>query len=155
MIRTIPRPALVLSAIGVAPFVVAAAVVWLAPRQWASLAIISELAYGALVLSYLGGVRWGLAIAGYGARDEAAGAGWARLSWSFVPPIIAWPTLFVLPPAPAVAVQIATFVGLYFADNWASRGGTAPAWYGPLRQPLSVIVVLSLGASLFGLPGYG
>ena len=60
------RPSALAWALGVAgllPFAVGAAGLWLLPPQWAGLAAAALLAYAAVIVSFLGGIHWGLAMA--------------------------------------------------------------------------------------------
>jgi hypothetical protein len=97
------------------------------------------LAYGAVILSFLGGVRWGLAMA---AADPARLA--VRLGFSVLPSLLAWVGL-LLPRAAGLSLLAAGFVLMLVADL---RLAAAPAWYRRLRLPLSAGAV---GALLLAL----
>ncbi len=133
-----PPAALALGFLGLAPFFAAAAMLVLAPAQ-RDAAMLALLAYGAVILSFLGGVRWGLAIAG------AAGD---RLFWpllvSIAPSLIGWAAVLIGARA-GLALLAAGLAVLLLAD-W--RLASAPAWYRALRVPLSAgaIASLALGA---------
>lgn len=104
--------------------------------------------YASAILSFLGGIRFGMEV-----RDPAAGAA-ANLAWSVVPSLAAWG----LTGATYVAVIAghAGFVGWAFAlfalafvlqyawDAASARAGEAPAWFGPLRRRITLIVVPTL-----------
>ncbi len=98
--------------------------------------------YGALILSFLGGVRWGRALASD--RPQEAGP-WV---------LALLPTCFGLfaifahwagGPVTGIALTLAGLVAQLGWDRQALRAGDLPAWYGQLR------LILSLGAILAGL----
>lgn len=58
----VPPAAAALGLAGVLPFA-ATALASLAAAPWGDLALLALLAYGAVILSFLGGIEWGLASA--------------------------------------------------------------------------------------------
>lgn len=143
----VPRPAAWLGAAGVIPFAAGALGAWSLPAPWDLWALQAQVFYGACILSFMGAVHWGLAMADYGAPP---GPSWQRLGGSVVPALLAWGAL-LLTPVLGLAVLILTFAGLFMADLRAAKAGLAPAWYPRLRKPLTLLVILSLGASLIRL----
>jgi Protein of unknown function (DUF3429) len=100
--------------------------------------------YAAVILSFLGGVRWGFEMA---VRPETPGV-WV-LTASIVPTIMAWGGVFLqivnLPLA--LALLGAGFV-LTLVWDGASTGASArrlPDWYGPLRATMTAGVLVSGG----------
>ena len=118
-----------------------------------SWAIIFIVAYGAVILSFVGALHWALCLQ----RDEL-GAGW--LVWSVVPSLIGWVAL-----CSAVVVNesfsqqkwmalllIAGFVAQLIADFRMRRILTAavwPDWFMRLRVQLTAVASASLAALLF------
>lgn len=94
--------------------------------------------YGALILSFMGGCRWGFAAAGLG-----EGARFGALSLSVLPALYAWGAL-LLPFAPAALALSVGFLLLFLADRRLTASGGAPAWWTTLRAPLSAGACLSL-----------
>jgi len=135
-LKNIPTAALVLGAAGALPFIAAAAgaLILDAGRGPALLALLT---YGAVILSFLGGIRWGMAIARAGS-DTAL-----NLSISIVPAVVAWGAL-LLPPQAGMLTLAAAFVVMLILDILAARLGQAPSWYPRLRIPLTVVVVAAL-----------
>lgn len=142
----IPPAALWLGYAGLIPFVAGAMAVWSGSGEWAAFALRAQILYGVVILSFMGAVHWGLAIAEYGSDDGSEPA-WGRLGVSVTPALLAWFATFLVAWA-ALLVLIVCFVGLFFFDVRETRAGRAPAWYPRLRRPLTIIVVLSLAASL-------
>jgi len=105
-------------------------------------AFLALIAYGAVILSFLGGIHWGLSIAP--SREEGPdGASFRRLGVSVLPALIGWVALLVAPPVGIVVLAVA-FGFVLFVDLLASRNGEAPNWYPRLRWPLTLTVIASL-----------
>lgn len=141
----VPTAAAWLGAAGLLPFAALALAALAAPGGWRDLALTALSGYGAVILSFMGGCRWGFASAGLG-----RGPTWGPLAISVVPALYAWVALLVTPDEPggATALLLAFgFPALLLADvGLAARGG-APAWWPSLRWPLT------LGATLAMLVG--
>ena len=94
------------------------------------------IAYGAVILSFVGAVHWGLALATGSMRIM-------RLSFSILPALLAWAAL-LLPAAPAAWLLLAGFIALRAWEASAPVAGTLPAWYRRLRTRLTGAVGLLL-----------
>ena len=137
----IPPAAVWLGSAGLLPFLAAAAVLVL-QRPAPPAALQALLAYGAAILSFLGGIHWGLAVAM--ARPQRL---WSRLGLSVVPALLAWVAL-LLPDAAGLLLLSAGLALTLVADLRATSAGLAPNWYPRLRLPLSLgaMVALLVGA---------
>jgi hypothetical protein len=130
--------------------------VWLLPMGWNDFARYIQMAYAACILSFMGAVHWGLAMAGTGVAgpgpsdDSRAGATWTRLGGSVIPPLLAWVAL-VMAPLPGLILLILSFAGLFWADLAAIRLGQAPTWYLPLRKALTAGAIACLGLTTLHL----
>jgi Protein of unknown function (DUF3429) len=93
--------------------------------------------YGAIILSFLGGVRWGLAM-----RTQPVPV--KDIVFSVVPAIAAWFALFLTAPV-SVAVLLLCFCTQGAWDSLSVQAGRAPQWYGQLRITLTLIVALAHG----------
>ncbi|MEL6766200.1 MAG: DUF3429 domain-containing protein [Pseudomonadota bacterium] len=131
----VPAPAGWLGLSGLLPFftgALAVAVLSDAPQLLAAQLLAG---YGAVILSFMGGCRWGFAAAGMGA---AHGNGpWFAYAASVVPSLYAWVVL-VLPDPWRMALLALGFLGLLGADYALAARGGAPAWWPALRLPLSL-----------------
>ena len=144
---TIPVPALVLGVAGLIPFAVPAAIILWGPGEWRSFGWVALLAYGAVILSFVGAVHWGLALRQTGAgRADSAGL-WRTLGWSVTPALLAWLAL-MLPPGAAVLLLLGGFGAQYWADERAFRAQRIPLWYLRLRRLLTAGVMACLGLAL-------
>ncbi|GAQ08288.1 hypothetical protein ALT_5609 [Aspergillus lentulus] len=103
-----------------------------------------QVGYGAVILSFLGAVHWGLEWAGYGGKH-----GYRRYAAGVIAPAVAWPTL-LLPVEYALISQFLAFTFLYYNDARAAAHGRAPHWYGMYRFVLTFVVGASIVASLIG-----
>lgn len=124
---------------GFIPF--AALAFWLygiAPdHPWRQGTIVLLTAYGAVVLSFLGGIRWGLALRG---RE---GDGTADLTLGVVPPLVGWIAIVV--PAPLNFVLLAVAFAAQGAwDSLTLASDDAPDWFRRIRIQMTVLVVAAL-----------
>lgn len=143
--RQVPSAAIWLGALGALPFVALAAARPLTEGALAEEIGFAIAAYGAVILSFLGGIQWGLAV-GPGSQPRNLAA---QLTVSIAPSLVAWAALLLPDPA-NLLVLAATFLAVLAVDMSAVRAGQAPAWYPKLRVPLTLVVVASLiaGAAL-------
>ncbi|MEO1531602.1 MAG: DUF3429 domain-containing protein [Pseudomonadota bacterium] len=104
--------------------------------------------YGAVILSFMGGCRWGFAAAGM--EPVSAPSPWFAYAASVVPSLYAWVVL-VLPDPWRMALLALGFLGLLGADYALTARGGAPAWWPALRLPLSLGAAGSLLLAAFGV----
>ena len=94
--------------------------------------------YAAIIVSFLGGIRWGLAV-----RAEDTGGNYAI---SVVPALVAWALLAAPEPWRLAGLGLAA-LALGAIDLGLVRAGLAPQWFGRLR------IILSTGAGVALLLG--
>ena len=143
-----PQAAAWLGGLGLFPFVVGSIAVLATEATWAYEALRY---YAATILSFMGGVQWGLAMADAGAADQHHLL-WRRLSISVLPALIAWFALLVSPPFDLVVIA-AAFGLLLLSDLSAIRQGWAPDWYARLRIPLTATVLVTLLLTVWATAG--
>ena len=95
--------------------------------------------YAATILSFLGGIRWGVAVAAPG-RSRVA----TDYLFGVTPQLFGWGALFLPDPWRYVVLAIGV-VALGPIDRNLVARGLAPDWFGRLRMILS----LGAGAALF------
>jgi hypothetical protein len=132
----LPRAALRLGFLGLAPLAVSALITLSAHASTARLGAIAFSLYAAVLLSFLGGVRCGFEIM----RAPQAPNG-VRLFFSALPGLAGWVlAVFVVYITPALGAA-AVFAGLFAVqaiwDYRSARDAGAPAWYPVLRQVLT------------------
>jgi Protein of unknown function (DUF3429) len=115
------------------------------------LRVIFMMAYGAVILSFVGALHWAICLQ----RDEL-GAGW--LVWSVVPSLTGWVALCgavathdQLSQKLMALILIAGFVAQLFADfrmRYVLSAEVWPDWFMRLRVQLTVVACASLAALL-------
>ncbi|KAF9645654.1 hypothetical protein BDM02DRAFT_3156813 [Thelephora ganbajun] len=108
-----------------------------------------QVTYGAVMLSFLGALHWGMEFSEYGGYK-----GYQRLMLGAAPVLIAWPTL-AMGPTTALVVQWLGFTGLWYADVRATAQGWTPKWYSQYRFYLSFLVGTCIIGTLAGISYYG
>ena len=88
--RTISPLAFKLGVAGLIPFVVLALLNFATESSYKNIIILSLLAYGASICSFLGAIHWGLTM-----RDKTPNK--IYLVWGVVPSLIAWVSLMIKP----------------------------------------------------------
>lgn len=141
--QPIPQAAAWLGGLGLIPFIAGAIAVVIVEAGWANIVLRY---YAATILSFMGGVQWGLAIAADGAGERGEHL-WRRLSLSVAPALIAWFALLSQAPYDLIIIA-AAFVFLLLVDLQAIKQGWAPAWYARLRITLTTIVLICLVVAL-------
>ena len=99
--------------------------------------------YGAVILSFLGGVHWGVVIHNEPREVMNDKKDAIDLGLAVVPSLIGWMGLLV-DQMWGICILILGFVMVLFMDLRIVRRGLIPVWYPYLRILLTAIVVLSL-----------
>lgn len=99
-------------------------------------------AYGAVILSFVGALHWGLAMTLPALSDGQRSAWYV---WSVAPALIAWPSLLIAPRL-AAPLLIAGFIAHYLQDRRLASQALLPSWYLPLRLRLSMVACACLTA---------
>jgi hypothetical protein len=136
----VPAVAWVYGVLGLIPFIgcAAADIAGLAPNQdWWRLAL---LIYGAIILSFLGGARWGLELA----RVQASAT---AITLSMAPSLAGFFLLLAPPHLRRWALGGAA-VAHALQWLWDFRTNTAPQGYGRLRSVLAAGAILSLSIAI-------
>ena len=126
--------------LGLLPFV-AGAVAALLSSELESLALHAFVLYSLAILSFMGGVHWGLALI-TGTRQSS------RLLVSVIPVIAAWICLMTLPAHLTLAVLGGGFIAQWFVDRPILAELPIPSWYLEMRPRLAYVVA---GCHLFML----
>jgi hypothetical protein len=134
--ETTPPAALWLGIAGALPFWLAAICFFtgLAMTEGQSLAV--TLAYGGLMLAFLGGIRWGVALNAVNERQRAR-----ELIGGAVPVMMGLAAFFLAPPIGLSLIITALFIQA-LADVLSAERGTLPGWFGRLRALLTVLAVI-------------
>lgn len=137
-----PRLALVLGYAGLVPFAACTLALWGQQHMpfWPVTALRGLVGYGAVILSFLGGIIWGLALE----RDRPG-----LYVLAVVPSLIGWAAL-VLAPVYGLALLAAAFIAQYFVDRRLTGDGLMPGWMMPMRLHLTAGASALLLAGLAG-----
>lgn len=134
-----PLAALAIGWAGTIPFVAGAVGPMVIPDIGiAAFLALATSVYSALVLSFLGGIRWGMAMGPLYGSERSQG-----FILSVVPPAAGWMAL-MLPQFEGLAVLIAAYLLQAWLDIRAVGQGRAPVWFAPLRIRLTAAAVVAL-----------
>lgn len=139
-----PRAVLIYGLLGILPFWALPAAVVLAPL-WTEVAAAIVGAYAALILSFLGGARWGLAV-----REPTPNPVVIGLSML---PTLGGLAAIVLTHGDVRLQLLALGVALTLSWMWDISSGGAPPWYGRLRTVLTLGAVGGLCVGALQLAG--
>ena len=132
----LPRAALRLGFLGIAPLAICAIVSLSRHMTTAHLAAIAFALYAAVLLSFLGGVRCGFELM----RAPHAPNG-LRLFFSALPGLFGWALALLVTFTPAATGAASAFAGLFAAqyvwDHRSAADAGAPPWYPLLRRVLT------------------
>lgn len=140
----VPRIAAILGGLGLLPFLAGALFAIVGGPDGSATALRY---YAAVILSFMGGVHWGLAIAD--TKGPRSFEGKLQLTLSVVPALVAWFAL-MRPLEASLLLMAFAFLILLVGDMLATLAGEAPAWYPRLRIPLTIGVILSLLIATWG-----
>lgn len=133
-----PKPALCLGFAGLIPFVGPCLLMAMTETYLPELAYI-QVAYGASIISFLGGARWGFALP----ESSPAKPDWFNLGNSVVPSLLACAAMLLsdnLTPAASVVI-----IGLGISLHYdLSLLPTYPSWLKALWAVFTIVAVISL-----------
>ncbi len=135
---------------GLLPQLACVAILYVGPGEWRGAALGVAFAYAALILSFLGGMWWGIAAAAPAAERRRT-LGWLWVAAvlpsllalaAFLPWVFEWPW-----PEPSLAMLGGALLVSLGVD--AKLGPLAPRWWMALRVPLSAgLGLTTLAAAL-------
>jgi hypothetical protein len=131
----------ILGLIGLLPFGVLSLSAWfLPPEQWPSV-VRSQIGYGIGLLSFLGGLHWGGALAN---RDLSLAQTKRALVWGVTPPFISFTSLLPQDAGFAFLVLTLGFVVSYQVDRRLYQWYQLPDWFIRMRFKLTALVLLAM-----------
>lgn len=129
---------------GLMPFLALATASWLDPAN-SAIWVLGLLAYGAVILSFVGALHWAFAMT----HPQLQGTpNTALYLWSVVPSLLGWVALMMAPEVGATLL-IVGLLAHYRQDLRLAQMIALPAWYLPLRLRLSVVACLCLAVVFF------
>ena len=136
-VENIPTPNLLLGLAGLIPFWVLAFIGVFADASLSEIALKTQIAYGAVILSFLGGIHWGMAVKNL---EEAT---WLRMSWGITLPLIGWGSLFISTIYALILLGLSLFVSL-IVDLQFTIPKKEYSWFRVLRITLSAGAISAL-----------
>ncbi|XP_028986956.1 transmembrane protein 69-like [Betta splendens] len=137
-----PKAALYLGFGGLIPFL-SAPVLMAATQSFYPEVAYAQVVYGAAIVSFLGGARWGFTIpAGSPAQPD-----WMNLANSVVPSLLAWFALLCRDSISEGALVVIIGLGLSLHYDLNLLPGY-PAWFKSMRTVLTLVATFSLVATL-------
>lgn len=143
-----PRPgnvaaAALLAYLAAAPLVLSALAIVAWPDDYGSVAAEFMGLYGAAMIAFFGGVRWGVAVM------KPAGPTMRSLVGAGAPLALSLPLFMPWPMAERFVAIMLLMVVLLLDDLSATRRGSgAPAWYLSVRVPLTVLIEIAFLVAL-------
>ncbi|MHB8920978.1 MAG: DUF3429 domain-containing protein [Halothiobacillus sp.] len=126
---------------GLLPFIGLTAATWFGPAEWHAALIHALAVYAALIISFLGGVHWGVALS----QPERARK---PMLWGVVPAMLAWGAVLLPWSVLALSALILLLLLCWRIDRlWLGEIGQRLG-YGALRTGLTAVAALSLLAAI-------
>ncbi|XP_027010203.1 transmembrane protein 69 isoform X1 [Tachysurus fulvidraco] len=142
VLKKAPKPALYLGFSGLIPFVSAPLLMAVTETYVPELAY-AQVVYGAAIVSFLGGARWGFALP----EGSPAKPDWLNLANSVVPTIIAWAALLFSHNIIQSGMLVIMGLGISLHYDLALLP-TYPSWFKALRTILTTVAFFSLLATI-------
>jgi hypothetical protein len=127
---------------GLCPFVLLTGLMWLGDSKLLPSVSISLIGYAAAIVSFLGGVHWGIGFM----KGPAAPS--YHFIWGVMPSLVAWLAL-MMPAYAALPLLGLALVACYIFDRRTYPAAGLESWL-PMRLRLTVVATLSclLGAAV-------
>ena len=128
---------------GLLPFVLGAALIWIVRADAHAYVTASLSAYAAVILSFLGGIHWGLGMRSLGMQLQAQKqpAPTSMFVWGVLPSLVAWVAV-IMPAYAGLVIQGVALMICYLVDRKVYPRCGASAWL-TLRFRLTAVASLS------------
>ncbi|XP_061884564.1 transmembrane protein 69-like [Entelurus aequoreus] len=143
-----PKPALWLGFAGLIPFVAPTLFMGVVEICYTELAY-AQVAYGASIISFLGGSRWGFALP----ESSPAKPDWINLGNSVACPLLAWAAMLMADNVVSAATMVIIALGISLHYD-LSLLPTYPSWFKALRTVLTIVASASLVGTIVGINVY-
>lgn len=137
-----PKPALYLGFSGLLPFM-SAPLLMAATQSFYPEVAFAQMVYGASIVSFLGGARWGFAIP----EGSPAQPDWMNLGNSVVPSLVAWLAMLCRDNIAEGSLLVIMGLGLSLHYDLTLLPGYPP-WFKAMRTVLTLVATFSLVATL-------
>ena len=146
-----PKLPLLLGVSGIIPFALLSIALWIVPSGQAVVMSKWLVSYGAVILTFVGALHWGVAMVHPEVPDRDRGL---LMVWSVVPALVAWVALG-LEPLAALGVLAVTFIIQYEADRRLDKRFPVTQWFLRLRGQLTAAVVVCIALAGLSLLSNG
>ena len=126
---------------GLVPFVGCAVLMYADNTGASIIALFSSAIYGAVILSFVGAVHWGLTM-----REDRSPYWYV---WSIIPAVMGWLAIILLDIKFSLLALAVAFTLAWSVDRQASLHGLIPAWYMQMRHILTTGATVSILATAF------
>jgi hypothetical protein len=135
----------IIAVIGAVPIIIFTALIAVAGGHsgYAAPLVDAYKVYSAILLSFLGGIQWGIVLVG---KENTPSS--KTILISLIAPLIGWIAVFVAEPM-CFALLTVGFAGQGAWDNFAAHNGYLPLWYSKIRMILTSVVILSLAITMY------
>ena len=130
---------------GTLPLIACAAILWFGPIAYATPTLQAIVTYAAVILSFLGGIQWGI---GVSISETAPKSAQSLFVLSVVPSLLSWAMLFIDASGARLIVAIFLFGFVWVIDALLHLQKLIPDWFFHLRCIVTPIVIASLTAAL-------
>lgn len=103
------------------------------------------IAYAAVILSFLGGIQWGVSMM---SREDDSRSAWV-MGMSIAPSLVAWGSLLTPQLSLAFIIALAGLASALAVDRALMRMAMLPLWFWQLRVRITAIVSFCLLLALF------
>ncbi|MBB4285627.1 DUF3429 domain-containing protein [Roseospira goensis] len=148
----IPPAVVWLGGTGLLPFLAGTTLAWVGDGAAAETGRFAVLTYGAVILSFLGGIVWGVAAAETHRLDRDGSV--ELFALSVLPPLVGWSALFLHGPHGFTLLGLA-FLGQLALDKRMRDLNLVPPWWIGLRLVLTTGVILCLALTAAAELGNG
>ena len=131
--------------LGLIPFVISSMLIWLHPNQ--QLAFQSLSIYATVILTFIGGVHWGIALQTIQNTGHTPNLS-KQFIFSVIPSLFAWIALLLLNEDALIILALGFVLFWWFEKSFYQD--TIPSWYARLRTHLTVVASLSIIIGWFG-----
>ena len=142
--------AAVLGGSGLIPFVTLALASGLVAGSLSHSANFAFVVYAGVILSFLGGIQWGLAMGGRNAGTLTEEEFGMLLTMSVVPSLIAWGGVYAWNSLWGVLLLATGYFLALAVDHWSYGKALIPRWFYVMRFVLTCVVVLCLSFVAIG-----
>jgi len=122
--------------LGLIPFLCSALLIWI--PQFHHIAVQCLTIYATVILTFIGGVHWGIALQQSQNTDNTD----SRFIFSVIPSLVAWLAVVFIKPY-ALIILVLCFIAFRLVEKRLYEQ-SIPLWYAQLRDQLTVIATLAI-----------